>query len=299
MRWHQPAGFYLILPSTLWGLVAAFNYAADKPATNSSTLSLLAPALDNERFYDLIYAPITLVVIFTLGALIMRSAGCIINDYWDVDIDPQVQRTKDRPLAKGELTRSEALWLFGGILTSAFLLVMLLNPLTLLLSIVGVGGTALYPLAKRFIKVPQLILGLVFSWGTIMAWSAVTNDIGHWEPWLLWLCNLLWIISYDLQYAIYDEQDDKKIGINSGALYFGKQTAIAIIGLQALTLLLLGIRGALAEEQLIFYLMLVAGAGFFILCYLFTKGYTERNNCLTSFKQNHWFGWLVLTGIFL
>lgn len=295
MRWHQPAGFYLILPSTLWGLFAAFNYTADNPSAHSATLSLLVPALST----NLLSAPVTLVIIFTLGALIMRSAGCIINDFWDTDIDPQVERTKDRPLARGDLSRSEALRLFGGLLIVALLLVLLLNPLTLALSIAGIAGTAVYPLAKRFIKVPQIVLGLVFSWGTIMAWSAVTNDITYWEPWLLWLCNILWIIAYDLQYAIYDAQDDKRIGINSGALYFGKQTGMTIVVLQMILLLLLGLRGFLAEEQAFFYAMLVAGVGFFIFCYLFTKGYTDRNNCLISFKQNHWFGWLILIGLVL
>ncbi|MBE8181972.1 MAG: 4-hydroxybenzoate octaprenyltransferase [Candidatus Portiera sp.] len=295
MRWHQLAGFYLILPSTLWGLAAAFNHSTGEQSYSSITL--LIPYLNTPQFHELVYSPVTLLIIFTIGSLIMRSAGCIINDFWDIDIDPQVQRTKTRPLASGELARNDVLWLFGGLLVVALSLVMLLPPLTLVLSVVGVAGTCLYPLAKRFIKVPQLVLGLVFSWGTIMAWSAVTNDLGHWDPWLLWLCNIIWIISYDLQYALYDEQDDKRIGINSGALYFGKNTGRVIVALQVLLLILLGLRGWLAQAGLSFYVILTVGAVFFALCFLFTKGYVHRENCLTSFKKNHWFGWLILIGI--
>lgn len=299
MRWHQLAGFYLILPSTLWGLVAALNYSDNYPSSQvvPSSITFLIPSLDSQVLYELIHSPFTLIAIFTTGALIMRSAGCIINDFWDIDIDPQVQRTKNRPLASGELDRKEVLWLFAGLLIVALLLVMLLPPLTFILSLAGVAGTCIYPLAKRFIKVPQLVLGLVFSWGTIMAWSGVTNDLGYWEPWLLWACNIIWIVSYDLQYALYDKQDDKKIGINSGAIYFDKNTGKIIIGLQIILLMLLGLRGYLANEGLTFYAMLVAGGGLFIFYSFFTKGYTEPKNCLVSFRQNHWFGWLILIGI--
>lgn len=297
MRWHQLAGFYLILPSSLWGLFAALNYYEGEVA--SASIAFIIPPSTTNNFYDWLYYPTVLAAIITAGAFIMRSAGCIINDFWDIDIDPQVQRTKTRPLASGELTKNEALSLFGLLMLAALLLVMLLNPLTVVLSIAGVAGTCVYPLAKRFIKVPQLMLGLVFSWGTIMSWSAVANGLWYWEPWLLWACNIIWIISYDLQYAMYDEPDDRKIGINSGALYFGNNTAKVVLGLQLLLLILLGLRGQLANEDLTFYLTLLAGATLFVFFLFFTKGYSHRENCLVAFRQNHWFGWLILLGIVL
>ena len=299
MRWHQLAGFYLILPSCLWGLIAAYNNHPDFEF--SSTLSLLFSWVLGQ---GISYPNFTgLIIIFIVGSLIMRSAGCIINDFWDIDIDPQVERTKSRPLASGELSKGEAIGLFITLIVLASFLVLLLNPRTGLLALLGVAGTIAYPLAKRHIKLPQLVLGLVFSWGTIMAWSAIAIDLSFssyiGDPWLLWLANILWILSYDLQYALCDIEDDKKIGINSGALYFMDKTPQVIILLQIGLIMILVGRGLLLTNGVIYFIMLGAGALLFAYFYSYTKGYTDRAKCLTSFRENHWFGWLVLVGITL
>lgn len=298
MRWHQLAGFYLILPSTLWGLVAAYHQY-DSPQTTSS-IAIMMSIYDGFDLANInLFVPtITqLGLIFIVGSLIMRSAGCIVNDYWDADIDPKVERTKTRPIASGELTKAEAMHLFIILIIVALALVLLLNPLTIALSIVGIIGTTLYPLAKRHIQVPQLVLGLVFSWGTVMAWSAVANDLWHWDVWLLWVTNIIWIVSYDLQYALCDLEDDKQIQINSGAIYFASSTAKVIVLLQVLLLALLAFRGWLSNSSPIYFMLLGGGALLFIYFYNYTKGYSDGRRCLTSFRRNHWFGWLILLGI--
>ena len=293
MRWHQPAGFYLLLAPSLWGLAAAINQYGFDLAPSIMGL-ILTSVLSGE--YNFAPPLPALVLIIIIGALITRSAGCIINDVWDADLDPRVERTKSRPLASKEITHKGALLLFVMLMLVAVYLVLLLNPLVGYLSIAAVVGTIIYPLSKRFIVVPQLVLGLVFGWGCIMSYVAVANQLSA-LAWLLFAANILWIISYDLQYAICDRKDDISIGIHSGALYFGKATPKVIVGLQLAMLGLLLIAGLIMQAGMVFYIALIGAAGLLVYFYFFTEGYKNESRCLVSFRNNHWFGWLLLAGI--
>ena len=320
MRWHQPAGFFLVLPGSLWGLAAAANSYSDIQSSSSFSLlyNTLKDSFDPDVFVESVSQHLTMTldfagqlvtqlalypqgivlgVIITAGAFVMRSAGCVINDYWDRDLDHRVARTRKRPLTSGELKPYEGLVLFALLLILAVALVLLLNPFTGLLALIGAAGTILYPLAKKLLPVPQLALGLVFSWGTLMAWAAYAGSLGYWDPWALWAAHALWIVSYDLQYAICDSADDKKIGIKSGALFFGASTPRAIAVFQFDLLLVLVLRGVYSDAGMFYYLILAAAALFFISCWDYTEGYTNKTRCLHSFKRNHYFGWLILLAI--
>lgn len=270
MRWHQPIGALLLLPPTLWALVVA------------------AQGLPSLR----------LLVIFVLGTVIMRSAGCVINDLWDRDLDGRVRRTRDRPLARGDISPRQALALLFILILAALVLLLFLNRLALLLAPIGLAGAIFYPLAKRFILVPQLVLGLVFSWGIPMAYAAQAGDIPL-IAWFLYLLNFLWILAYDTQYALCDKEDDITLGIHSSALYFGKRAPVVIMLCQGMLLCgLLGL-GISLSLALAYYIMVGLGAGLFVFHWFQTRGYQDPVACLASFRGNHWFGWLILTGLLL
>jgi 4-hydroxybenzoate polyprenyltransferase len=213
LRIDRPIGYWLLMWPTLWGLLAASDGA---------------PEFDH-------------LVIFIAGVLLMRSAGCLINDFADRKLDPHVERTKQRPIAAGRITPTAALTGFVILLSIALLLVLRLPWFVIQLSVVGAILATLYPFMKRYIHVPQAWLGMSFGWGAIMAWAAEQGSINNSAvPWLLFAANVLWSISYDTAYALGDRADDKKMGMKSAALWFGDHAILAIILSGAGTVLLLG-----------------------------------------------------------
>ncbi len=212
MRVDKPVGYYLLLWPTLWGLLAASH-------GQPSALNL---------------------VVFVGGVVLMRSAGCIINDYADRKFDPHVERTKLRPIAAGKIAPRAALVGFFGMLLLAFLLVLQTSWLVIGLSLVAVVLAAFYPFMKRYTHFPQAWLGMAFGWGAVMAWAAETGHVDTSVPWLLFVANVCWSLSYDTAYALGDRKDDLSIGVKSTAIWFGEQAVTAIILLGLVTLLLLG-----------------------------------------------------------
>jgi len=270
MRWHQPIGILLLLPPTLWALVIA--------AQGLPSIHLLA--------------------IFILGTVIMRSAGCVVNDLWDRDLDGKVERTRNRPLARGQLSPSQALVLLAILILLALALLLLLNRLVLLLAPIGLAGAIFYPLAKRFIPIPQLVLGLVFSWGVPMAYAAQAGNLPL-VVWFLYALNFLWILAYDTQYALCDKKEDMVLGIHSSALYFGDRAPLVIVCCQAILLCGLLLLGIVLSLSVGYYIMLGLGGGLFVFHWFQTKRYQDPVVCFASFRGNHWFGWLVLSGLVL
>jgi len=201
LRLHRPVGYWLLLWPTLWGLFAASHGHPD----------------------------IRNLSVFVAGVILMRSTGCVINDYADRRFDQHVARTRTRPIAAGRISPAAALFGFFFMLLTALLLVLQTSLLVVQLAFIGVALAAIYPFLKRVTNFPQAWLGLAFGWGTIMAWAAETGNISDSPvPWLLFLANIFWSLSYDTAYAIGDRMDDQQIGVKSTALWFGKHTIAAI-----------------------------------------------------------------------
>lgn len=267
MRTDKPIGSYLLLWPTGWALWIA-----------------------SQGPPDFLY-----LLIFSLGVLVMRSAGCVINDYADRDIDGHVKRTKARPLATGEVSPKEALQLFFVLISCAFLLVLFLNKQTIMLSFVGLLLAACYPFMKRYTHFPQVVLGAAFSWGIPMSAMAVQQQIPT-SIWLLYFANLFWTVAYDTAYAIVDRDDDLKIGVKSTAIFFGHFDRLAILLLHfAMLLLLLGV-GYLEHFGLWFYSALTVAAIFVLSLQKLIKE-RDRDDCFTAFKRSHWTGFIVFIGI--
>jgi 4-hydroxybenzoate polyprenyltransferase len=239
--------------------------------------------------------PAGLIVVFTLGTFLMRSAGCVINDIADREVDAQVRRTVERPLATGELTPRDA-WIFFAILTllSASLLTFL-NPFTRWLAVGGLAIAMAYPLMKRITHMPQLVLGAAFSWGIVMAYGALQNQVPP-QGWLLFVASLFWIVAYDTLYAMADREDDLKIGVKSTAILFGSMDRLAIGILQVFTLVSLLFFGQRSEFGLIYQLSLVAAAGLFVYQHtLITRRRPEA--CMRAFTNNTWVGFALFVGV--
>ncbi len=269
MRWHQPIGIWLLLWPTLWGLWIAGEGRPD------------------ER----------ILIVFVLGTIVLRSAGCIINDFADRKIDPLVARTADRPLATGEVKSAEALVLFAGLMLVGLGLVLTLNSLTVQLAIVGAVIAVVYPFTKRVIATPQFVLGIAFAWGVPMAFAAELATVPR-LGWLLFLAAVIWGVVYDTQYAMADREDDLKAGVRSTATLFGELDRTLVGGLQALLLLALLLAGAGAGLGAWHYGGIVLAAGVAIYQqYLIRDRDPER--CLGAFRTNAWLGGWVFTGILL
>lgn len=268
MRIDRPIGTYLLLWPTWWALWLA---AEGVPA-------------------------ISMLLVFTAGVVLMRAAGCVINDYADRHWDGAVERTRQRPLASGKVSGTEALQLFVLLLALSANLLLFLNWQTVLLSLVAVLLAAVYPFMKRYTHLPQVVLGAAFSWGMPMAFMAIQLQL---PPllWLLYTANLLWTVAYDTYYALVDRPDDVKVGIKSTAILFGRH-ALAIIALLQLGMLLLLVAvGWLAQLQWPFYLSLVLAAVCFAYqWYLARQG---RDGCFKAFLHNHYVGLLLFAGIAL
>jgi 4-hydroxybenzoate polyprenyltransferase len=270
MRLDKPIGTLLLLWPTFWALWVA---------------GLGRPSLPN-------------LLVFGVGALLMRSAGCIMNDWFDRDVDSQVKRTRERPLATGEVSSKEA-WLLVALLSlTAFALVLTRNWLTVELSFAGLFLAASYPLTKRFFPIPQAYLGIAFGFGIPMAFAAELHRLPLIPVGLLMVANILWAIAYDTEYAMVDRDDDIHLGIHSSALFFGRFDVLAIMLCYAGTLLLLALLGILLGYGMFYGMGLLAGA--LVAGYHFTLIRTRsREGCFKAFRHNNWFGAAIFVGLVL
>ena len=269
MRMDRPIGTFLLLWPTLWALWVASTGSPD-------------PAI---------------LLIFITGVFLMRSAGCVINDFADRDKDPYVERTKDRPLAAGRVSVPEALMLFIALCGAAFVLVLLLNPLVLYLALVGVFWTIVYPFMKRFVHFPQLFLGFAFSWGIPMAFAAQTGTVPGLAWWIL-TANLCWVMAYDTLYAMADRKDDLAIGVKSTAILFGRHDRIMVGLFQLMSLLILIGVGKLQALNTYYYGALVVAAGLFLYQQWLIRE-RERDKCFQAFLNNAWVGAAIFLGLVL
>jgi 4-hydroxybenzoate polyprenyltransferase len=238
-----------------------------------------------------------LLIIFTLGTFLMRSAGCVINDLADRHWDGDVGRTSQRPLVTGAVSATEARLLFIGLLAAAFVLVLFTNPLTVKLSFIAVALASTYPFMKRYTNLPQVVLGAAFSWSIPMAFAAQTGDLPA-NLWLLYLANLLWTMAYDTKYAMVDREDDLTVGIKSTAILFGQHDRLIIGLLQTTFLILMVIAGDRFSLHMPYYAALVGAAA---LCvyhqYLIRE--RERDACFKAFLHNNWVGAVIFAGLVL
>ena len=268
MRLHKPIGIMLLLWPTLWAVFIAGRH----------------------HFSPHIF------IIFTMGVILMRSAGCVINDFADRGFDGYVARTRNRPMVTGQVTSQQATTLFLLLSGLAFILVLTTNLLTILLAIPGILLAASYPFMKRFTNLPQVILGLAFSWGIPMAFAAQHNSVPP-VAWLLMLANILWTIAYDTQYAMVDREDDLKIGIKSTAILFGNHDRLLIGILYIATIIVLFMVGLIQNFAPIFYFA-VCIASLFALYQQYLIHDRLPQQCFKAFLNNNWFGLLITLGIF-
>ena len=269
MRLDKPIGILLLLWPMLWGLWFAAQGLPDGQ----------------------------ILVIFVLGTVLMRSAGCVINDYADRKIDPHVERTKNRPMAAGRVSSKEALLLAAGLSICAFLLILPLNQLTILLSVPALFLAASYPFTKRFFAMPQAYLGIAFSFGIPMAFAAQTDSL---PPiiWILMLANLFWVIAYDTEYAIVDKPDDLKIGIQTSAITFGRFDVLGVMICHACFLAIMLIIGQMQQMNWAYYAGLVTACGLIAYQYTLIRN-RDRALCFKAFLHNNWVGMAVFAGIAL
>jgi len=269
MRLDRPIGIWLLLWPTLWALWISGRGRPDP----------------------------RIFTIFVVGTVLMRSAGCAINDYADRSFDPRVARTRDRPLAAGRISTLEALVLFAVLSMTALVLALQLNRSTLLLALIGGFLAISYPFVKRFLAVPQMYLGLTFGWGIPMAFDAQLEQVPR-IAYLLLLANVLWVTVYDTMYAMVDRDDDLKIGVRSTAILFGDSDRHIIAVLQAMTLVTLYLVGKMIRADGWYDAGLAAGALFFIYQLWLIRA-RDRDGCFRAFLNNNYFGMSVFIGLAL
>ena len=267
MRLDRPVGTLLLLWPTLWAVWIAGN---GSPSVRT-------------------------VIVFTLGVIVMRAAGCVINDFADRNIDGHVKRTEARPLATGALSGKQALMLFCGLAAVAFVLVLFLNTFTILLSFGGLALAVLYPFMKRYTHLPQVVLGAAFSWAIPMAFAAETNSLPA-IAWLLYTANLLWTVAYDTEYAMVDREDDLKIGMKSTAILFGEMDRLMIGALQGMALFALWLLGRQLGFGGFWLVGLVVAAGLFVYQHWLMRE-RSRDGCFKAFLNNQWVGLAILLGL--
>jgi len=268
MRLDKPIGILLLLWPTLWALWLS---SLGKPDW-------------------------VVLWVFVLGTVLMRSAGCVINDYADRDFDRHVERTKERPLTAGKVSTKEALALFACLSLCAFVLVLMLgNPLVIWLSLPALFLAVSYPFTKRFFALPQAYLGVAFGFGIPMAYAAHLGDVPA-EAWWLLLANVFWAIAYDTEYAMVDRDDDLKIGIKTSAITFGRFDVAAVMMCYATMLLIIGRVGWGLHLGWAFYAGLAVAAGIFGMHYSWIRG-RERMACFKAFLHNNWAGAAIFCGI--
>lgn len=268
-RLHKPIGIFLLLWPALWALWVA---GAGEPRVGVLT-------------------------VFVLGVVLMRSAGCVINDYADRTVDPYVERTQDRPIAAGRVSPHEALVLFAVLVLLAFVLVLFMNTLTIVLSFVGVALAALYPYMKRYTYLPQVVLGAAFGWAVPMAFAAQTGTVPA-EAWLFFIATVLWATTYDTMYAMVDREDDLRIGVKSTAILFGDLDKLIIGVIQVLVLLALGMAGHRLQLSAFYYLGLTLAAALAVYQQYLIR-HRDRAACFQAFLNNNWFGAAVFAGLAL
>ena len=267
---------------------------ADKPI---GTLLLLWPTLSS--FFLLTEGSPTkhLIIVFLVGTFLMRSAGCVINDYFDRDFDGKVNRTKNRPIATGRVSSLEALSLFLFLVALSALLLCWTNFLTFLMAVLGLVIAIIYPLSKRFFAFPQLFLGAAFSWGIIMVSSAENGAISDTSI-ILFLACFFWIQAYDTEYAMCDKEDDLSIGIGSSAIFLKENVQFFVILFHLISLILWGLVGFMIGVSWFFYFALSLNLFFVAYQYSQIRNY-DPHKCLIAFKNNNWIGILILLGSIL
>lgn len=268
-RLDRPIGILLLLWPTLWGVWIAGQGHPDWQ----------------------------IVAIFVVGTILMRSAGCAVNDYADRHFDKHVKRTKERPITSGKLRPHEALWLAAGLSLLALLLVMPLNPLTLWLTLPALFLAGSYPYTKRFLVIPQAYLGIAFGFGIPMAFAAQLDRVPS-VAWVLVLANALWCVAYDTEYAMVDRDDDIHLGIHSSALFFGRFDVVAVMLNYGGALLALFAAGMLLHMGALYYVGLTVAAGIVVFHYGLIR-HRRREDCFRAFLHNTWLGAAIFAGIVL
>ena len=268
-RFDRPIGILILLWPALWALWVASDGKPD----------------------------MLVLTVICSGVVIMRAAGCVINDYADRDFDPHVERTKQRPIAAGNVTPKEALIFFGVLITIAFGLVLLLNTYTILLSFGGAFLAASYPFMKRYTQLPQAYLGIAFGWAVPMSFSAQTNTIPA-VAWIMYLAVILWALVYDTMYAMVDKDDDIKIGVKSTAILFGDYDRHIMAVLQLIILGLLLIIGIIEHSGFAYYSGLICAAGLFVYQQKLIF-HRDKALCFKAFLNNNWFGLAVFMGLLI
>ena len=268
MRLDKPIGILLLLWPTLWGVWLS---GAGRPDW-------------------------VVVLVFVLGTVLMRSAGCVINDYADRDFDRHVERTKERPLTAGRVTTKEALALFAVLSLLAFALVLMLgNRLVIWMSIPAVFLAASYPFTKRFLAIPQAYLGIAFGFGIPMAYAAHLGSVPA-VAWALLLANVFWAVAYDTEYAMVDREDDLKIGIKTSAITFGRFDVAAVMLCYGATLAILAAVGVSLQMGAAYYVGLLVAAAIMGVHYTWIRG-RERMACFKAFLHNNYVGLAIFAGI--
>jgi 4-hydroxybenzoate polyprenyltransferase len=267
MRLDKPIGILLLMWPTLWGLLLAGQ--------------------GNQNW--------KVTIIFITGVILMRSAGCVMNDLADQRFDGYVERTKNRPLVAGDVSNKEAIFLSVTLIVAAFMLVLFLNKLTILLSIVALFLAASYPLTKRFLVIPQAYLGIAFGFGIPMAFAAINNHIAPIAWWLL-LANLFWAVAYDTEYAMVDRDDDAKIGIQSSALFFGRYDVLAIMCCYLVMLLIFVYIGHQLDFGFYYFCSIAITASLILWQYVMIKD-RIKTQCFKAFIANNWIGCALFFGL--
>jgi len=267
MRLDKPIGIYLLLWPTLWALFLA---AEGLPS-------------------------ISLLIIFISGVILMRTAGCVINDYADRKIDKYVERTKYRPITSGEIKPSYALVLFISLICIAFVLVLFTNWLTIKISFIAASLATLYPFTKRWTSLPQIFLGIAFAMSIPMAFSASINYVPD-SAWWLFSATVVWTFIYDTMYSMADREDDLKIGVKSSAILLGKYDIFTIAILQIILLLLLIKVSEIFNLGYFFYFSIIF-SGFIMIYHQFLINNREKDKCFKAFLNNHYLGMVIFAGI--
>lgn len=269
MRLDRPIGIFLLLWPTAWALWIAGQGQPDQ----------------------------ALIVIFGLGVVLMRSAGCVINDYADRELDPLVARTQSRPLAAGHVHEREALALFAVLIGAAFALVLLTNLFTILLSFGGAALAIAYPFMKRYTHLPQLVLGAAFAWSVPMSFAAQLDHVPNYS-WLIYIATVLWAVAYDTMYAMVDREDDIKAGIRSTAILFGEADRLVVGVLQACVLACLYLLGDQLDMSAPYYMGMAVAGGFFVYQQVLIRN-RQPEACFHAFLNNNWVGLAIFVGIIL
>ena len=269
IRWNRPAGWLLLL----W-----------------PTLTALWMAAEGFPGWHILF-------VFILGTILMRSAGCCLNDVADKNFDKHVKRTAQRPVTTGALSSKEALN-FGAMLALlAFGLVLTTNMTTILCSFAALTVAIIYPYAKRFFAMPQAVLGIAFSFGIPMAFAAVQNNI-PWMAWFLLLGNLFWVLAYDTEYAMVDRDDDLKIGMKTSAITMGRYDVVIVALCYLVNIVFMAVAGVLYAYSAIYFIALI-GALLQSIWHVRLIRHRERDACFKAFRLNHWYGCAIFVGVFL